>query len=50
MPSLNYLKNKKYALVYNEKNKEKIREINRINKRKHDAIRREFKRLSAILL
>jgi hypothetical protein len=50
MPSAKYLKNKQYALVYNEKNKDKIREMNRINKRKYDTFWREFRRLSSILL
>lgn len=50
MPSSSYQKNKQYALVYNAKNADKIREMNRINKRKYDAIHREFKRLSSILL
>jgi DNA replication protein DnaD len=50
MPSDLYQKNKQYALAYNAKNKERIREINRINKRKYDTFWREFKRLSFILL
>ena len=50
MPSASYQKNKQYALVYNAKNADKIRELNRINKHKYDVIRREFKRLSSILL
>jgi len=50
MPSESYAKNKQYALTYNSKNKEKIREINRLNKRKYDAFWREFRRLSNMLL
>jgi|APFre7841882793_1041355.scaffolds.fasta_scaffold01173_5 hypothetical protein len=50
MPSELYQKNKQYALAYNAKNKEKVRLINRINKRKYDIFWREFRRLSSILL
>jgi hypothetical protein len=50
MPSQLYQKNKQYALTYNAKNKDKIREMNRINKRKYDVFWREFRRLSYILL
>ena len=50
MLSESYIKNKQYALKYNAKNKDKIREINRLNKRKYDTFWREFRRLSNILL
>ena len=40
MPSLAYEKNKKYALAYNSKNIDKIRKLNRKNKRKFDTYNR----------
>ena len=40
MPSIAYEKNKQYALKYNSKNADKIRLLNRINKRKFDTYNR----------
>ena len=40
MPSLSYEKNKQYAQKYNAKNADKIRLLNRNNKRKFDTYNR----------
>lgn len=40
MPSASYEKNKQYAQRYNAKNADKIRLLNRINKRKFDTYNR----------